>query len=103
MTFKEQQTVDLSVFFNADEFAGEHILDGVPMAVIIDDDRLEDIKAKSQYADAIYNAEKLMFVRQDEWGIIPVVGQFVDLDGDVYRVMSVKGSAVLEVILGATR
>lgn len=61
MTFKEQLNQDLEqVFFNSDEFAELHIINGHKIEVIVDNDRLKE-KSKKEY-DGLYIGELLIMV-----------------------------------------
>lgn len=50
--FKDYISSDLDMFFNLDEFAEEHNIDGKTMAVIIDNDMLQ--RRKMSQADGTY-------------------------------------------------
>lgn len=102
--FEEQLFWDLNaVFLNPSEFGETHILDGRPMTVVIDSDKLADLKSKAQYADAIYSAEVLLFVKAADLGYKPAVGSHLDLDDDEYQVAQVSGDMLYQIILEAVR
>lgn len=87
LSFREQMEKDINnVLFNKAEAAHEMIVNRVSMLVIEDNQKLEDLKAKSQYADAICTAEKLIYVRSKDFGAKPANGSVVTVDGETYRV-----------------
>jgi len=74
--FKEQIEADLDVFFNTDEFAEEHEIDGVTMPVIIDNDMLKEQQRKMMdpsgffLVDLVFHVKKSCFLRRPEAGNI---------------------------------
>lgn len=93
---------DLNVFFNEEEFAERHVVNEVEMTIVVDNDKLVDLKAKSQYASGISSAEKLIIVQKTEFGSKPAVGQIITVDDDIYRVVTVEEPlGVFEITLEA--
>lgn len=88
-TFKEVMRDDVSgVFMNADEFADIHIVDGKKMTVLIDDNEIiEREKKMKSNMDGVFVRQKLIYVKPEEFGAIPVVGRAIMLDGKPYRVL----------------
>lgn len=100
--FKKMVQSDLDMIFSVDMFAEEHIINGKKMVVIIDNDKLADLKAKSQYADGIATAEMLILIKSAEFGLKPAPMQIVSFDDDIYRVVTVLSSdGLFEIALEA--
>ena len=89
LSFKEAVTNDISaVFFNLEEFADTHNIDGTDMAAIIDDiEQVEREKRMKSYMDGIYARQVLIYVKASEFGPLPAQGRLVKLDGKRYMVL----------------
>ena len=60
--------------------------------------------AKAQYADAIYSASLLIFVKPKDLGFRrPAVKSIIEVDGKIYRVLQVSGELLYQLILEANR
>lgn len=59
-TFREQLEKDNAIFFNCNEFAEPHILNGHVINMVIDNDRLKE-KSRKEY-DGLYIGELLIIV-----------------------------------------
>lgn len=94
--FKDYISSDLDMFFNLDEFAEEHNIDGKTMAVIIDNDMLQ--RRKMSQADGTYTGELLFYVRKTEFGSRPALGQHVMFDDMPYRVVDCQEDSDLYII-----
>ena len=92
-----------TVFFNLDELAGTHQVNGRSISVIIDQERLEEMKAKPKYADGYNTATNLIYVKAADLPGKPAQGSHLELDGKIYRVQSVSGEDVWEITLEANR
>ena len=91
MTFKEQIAADVKVvFINLLEFADKHLVNGVLMDVIVDENELlERDKARLGInQDGLYNSRKLMYVPAEQYGAKPVAGSFLYLDKRKYMVVN---------------
>lgn len=92
MTFKEQIEQDnRAVFMNLDEFSEFHTVNGVEMAVQIDNNEMIDREKRYQYkrslyADGIYLKELLIYVKAEDFGKLPAVGRLLTLDGKNYMI-----------------
>lgn len=65
MNFKDMVNQDLrNVFFSNDEFAEIHTINGHPVEIIIDNDRLKEC-SKKEY-DGLYIGELLFFIPVDK-------------------------------------
>lgn len=108
MSFKEQIKSDLSVFFNLDEFAEIHNINGVDMPAVIDKDALQDRPRLSEefyhISEGVFIDSITLFVRLSDLGKRPVVGQDLKVDGRKYYVVSCNEmDGVLEIGLEAYR
>lgn len=103
MGFKDYLARDLEVFFNLNEFAEMHNIDGREIPAIVDSD-ITKIRSDNKYEryDGIYKGEVTVYVRAKDFTIRPVFGQAMRLDGQLYTVVeSNEVSGVLEIVLGA--
>ena len=104
-SFRDYMAKDIDdVLFNTDEAAQMVKVEGKEIPVIEDNKQLEDLKAKSQYADAIYTAEKLIFVRAKDLDFKPANGSILEIGEDVYRVLTCtdyNGGLWYQIVLAA--
>ena len=89
MAFKEQIAADNEkVFMNALEFSEEHIINGKKMLCIVDNTELMERRKKFQhpnfYADKIGIKEILIYVRAEDFGLLPSSGRKIIFDGKPY-------------------
>ena len=89
MSFKDMVQADLgNVFFNLNEFAEEHMIDGRKMVCIIDQDA--NVVAAVQGVAGIYAATRRIHVRESDMKVIPKEGMRLNLDGHYYFVTDAR-------------
>lgn len=106
MTFKEAVASDIgSVFFNLEEFADPHTIDGVEMPVLIDDiEHVNREKRMKSNMDGIYANQTLIFVPADRFGPLPARGRLLKLDTRRYTVIdATEEGGVYSITLEANR
>ena len=88
LTFKELLRQDVKkVFLNPGEFGEEHIVNGKPMLIIIDDNELtEREKRIKSHMDGIYRKQTLIYVSALDYGPFPGAGKAVKIDGTQFIV-----------------
>lgn len=88
MSLKDVMAADLTaVFFNPNEFAAEHNINGVNMVALVDSDITKERSNRiSGNFDGIYKSEISLFVRAADMAKRPVRGQALRLDGKLYVV-----------------
>ena len=93
------------VFLNTEEFSDTHIVNGVPMAVQIDDiEQIEREKRYNQNMDGIFVSQKLIYVSAEEFGPLPKQGTVLTLDKRTYRVAdAISEDGVYSITLEANR
>lgn len=94
---------DLNIFFNVDEFADLHEVNGQQMPVVFDADIL---KQRASYRDipidGVYYAKLVVFVKTASLGKPPVIGSVLRLDGNIFLVSDVsEANGILELTLEA--
>lgn len=91
-TFKEDLTEDLrGVFFDADEFAKEHDINGTVCLCVLEKPRTEEKYIRGATYDAyegVHGASVTVHVESRLLPEIPVEGMRFDLDGEVMLVDS---------------
>ena len=103
-TFKEDLTEDLrDVFFDVDEFAEEHDLNGTVCLCVLEKPRTEEKYIRGATYDAyegIHGASVTVHVESRLLPEIPVEGMRFDLDGEVMLVDSCTQEAgLLSIVL----
>lgn len=103
MNFKDCINSDInSVFFNLNEFANVHTLDGAEIRCIVDDDRLNEQTLKS--AQGTYMGVKLIHVPKTELKGRPKQGARLEFDGKIYTVEScIEDDGVFSITLDTTK
>lgn len=86
-TFKECVKDDVdNIFFNIDEFAENHIVDGKEYPIVIEE---EDVRrhsahweagAKQNFDTGLYNAHTILYIKVSDYGPRPKVGKYLELD-----------------------
>lgn len=87
-TFKEQLEKDFhDAFFNLNEFAELHNIDGKNIPVVVDNDTLLALNlGKNADSDGIFEDAKLFFVMKENLEHEPVIGQIMEFDGETYPI-----------------
>lgn len=84
-TFKEFLDSDLGVFFNIDEMAKTHNINGEELEVIVDDEGLMESKIK--YGDT-FQVDLLFYVKKTDIDE-PMIDEHIDFDNGTYLVKDV--------------
>ena len=103
MSFKEQIQKDLdAVFFNLDEFAELHRVEGKQIAVVVDDDQLDNLK-KGQILGLV-EADMLLMGREADFPVSLEPGRLLNVDGrEMLVAKSGKDMGMVEVALRQNR
>lgn len=103
MSFKEQIQQDLvAVFLDLDEFAELHRVEGVEIAVVVDNDRLEKLK-KGQILGLV-EADMLLMGRASDFPADLEPGRLLNVDGrELIVANSGKDMGLVEVALSQNR
>lgn len=99
---------DISIFLNPEEFGELLEIDGRRLPVLVDNEKLAELKNKAQYADQIRTADMLLFVRTADLGYIPAQKAHIRVRGGRSAVtkrvaMVTQTDGVLELILEENR
>lgn len=87
--FKRMVKSDIrNVFINSEEFADMHMINGVEMAAVIDENELlqRQLKSKLTSGAAVYKRTTLLYVAASEYGPLPAIGREIVVDGRPFRV-----------------
>lgn len=106
MGFKEQFLEDLDeVFFNSEEFAELHMINGQETLIVIDNDALAELYiSRDTHTDQIFTDSIMFCVRKKDLDFEPVVDQYLEYDGDSYLITNVKiSTGTYTVVLGGNR
>ena len=103
MSFKEQLQKDLdSVFFNLDEFAELHRIEGKEIPVVVDNDQLNKLK-KGQILGLI-EADMLLMGKESDFPANLEPGRLLNVDGrEMLVANSGKDLGLVEVALRQNR
>lgn len=103
MSFKEQILKDLdAVFFNLDEFAELHRVEGIQIAVVVDNDQLNKLK-KGQILGLV-EADMLLMGRETDFPASLEPGRLLNVDGrEMLVANSGKDMGLVEVALRQNR
>ena len=95
ISFKQQLEADLDIFFNADEFAETHNLNGEDVVCILEGLTTKEMLTKANNTPAFDGVSALTRILHIKTSDLPerlAHGNVVELDGDTFRV----GDAVEE-------
>ena len=102
-TFKEIITNDINnVFINQEEFSEKHLINGMELDIIIDENELTEREQSKQY-EGIYKKKVLIYIASS---VIrkPSVGAQLSLDNKPYIVLDVtEEGGIYAVTLGANK
>lgn len=89
LSFKDILHQDIKrVFLNPEEFGEEHLVNGKPMVISIDDlENVEREKKMKSYMDGIHTRQVLFYVAADDFGTLPIEGGMLTMDGQRYTVV----------------
>lgn len=101
--FKDYLASDISVFFNSDEFAELHDIDGQQVLAVVDIDILKvRSDRRAERYDGVYKGEVTVYVKAADLPSRPVHGQHLRLDKKLYLVAEcTENMGVLEITLEA--
>ena len=90
-SFKEQLEKDFDdTFFNLDEFAELHTIDGNEIPVVVDNEALLSLNmGKTVETDGIFTDSIIIFVQRKYLDYEPVIGQVIEFDGVTYPIDNV--------------
>lgn len=85
--FKDMVARDVhTTFLNVDEFSDTHTVNGVEMAVQIDNNEQIN-REKRQSPEGTFRNQKLIYVSAADYGPLPRQGSAINLDGRTYKVV----------------
>lgn len=93
MNFKNQLTEDLDVFFNVAEFGEVHKIGNKDVIIIIDNEKLENDKAKTKdtaYLQMLNKASILFFAKKSDFEKLPKVNENIIFDGKPNKVININ-------------
>lgn len=105
-TLKDFINDDLDVFFNLNEFADEHKLDGEILSLIVVDNQFNDDKTnylrEQQYASQeVFKETKTIYVKSTDY-IVPKIDSSITLDGEFYFVDEAgEQNGVIRIVISA--
>lgn len=105
-TFKDFVKEDLSVFFNAEEFANLHEIDGENvLAIIVDNDSTDNIagftREQAYATQEVFKVLKTIYVKSAEF-YVPKVDSEITIDGEKYFVEATGDeNGVIRIVVSA--
>lgn len=106
MNFKEALEKDLSsVFFNVDELADKHVLNGEELDLVVEDTSLEEIKGfgrdQLDASQEVYKVFKTIFVKSSDF-YVPKVDSLLTLDGyEFYVEEAAEDLGIIRILVSA--
>ncbi len=102
MGFKEQIQNDLEIFFNSDEFAGTHRIEGKELEVIIEENTLNPLKQGEILG--LIEADMLIIGKEADFSKKMEPGYLLNVDGkEMIIIKSAKNMGVIEIALSQNR
>lgn len=107
MSFKDQLIADLdSVFFNDEEFASDHFINGYSVRCVVDDNTNQErsYSKADGLNDGVFVAIVTVYLKTSDFAYRPVQGEQLTLDNQGYLVVSTSESdGMLEIKLQANQ
>lgn len=103
MTFKEAAAADIkNTFFNIDEFAEVHSVNGNDIPAVIDNDKMNELLNKFAPLNTVYEKMILFYTQKELLGFIPRINCSIMFDGEIYQIADVydDGHGVLMITIG---
>lgn len=90
-SFKDQLEKDFdNTFFNLNEFAEIHDIDGKKVPIVVDNETLLQLNlGKTADSDGIFQDNRMFFVLKKYLDYEPVIGQIMEFDGEPYQIGNV--------------
>lgn len=79
-----------SVFINLDEFAESHIVNGESVSCIVEKDITAGRDGREVNFEGVFMNTLTIYIASGDMDSRPVEGQYIDFDGEDYRVMNVS-------------
>lgn len=95
-SFKDFMESDMKSFFNSEEFAERHRINGEDKLITLDQDLLESRKIK--YAEGTYSGNLLFSIKKTDLQEKPQEESIMSFDGEPMRVKSVQEDMGIYVI-----
>ncbi len=94
-SFKDILNNDIkATFLNPYEFGEEHIVQGKPMIIVLDDmENIEREKKMKPCAGGLYARQLLFYVSAEDFGPLPAQGGLITLDDKRYTVVDATDEA----------
>ncbi len=92
-TFKDCLKADLELtFFNANEFAESHNVDGKNVLVVIQEDgtRERDPREDQSYDNRLYKGWMVLHIRREDYGPLPPVDKKIRIDNRRFQIKQCK-------------
>lgn len=90
MTFKEYAAKDINeIFFNCNEFAEVHSINGQEISIIIDEHKLNEQNNKFNPLNEFSEKMILFYVSKDNLEFSPKINTNLMFDGELYQVFDV--------------
>lgn len=103
-TFKDFLVEDLDVFFNLDELASEHELDGEKVTLVLinnrSDNNMTGFSREQLYAaQEVFKQYKTIYVKSIDYHV-PKIDTIVRLDGNEYYVEEAsEGNGIIRIVM----
>lgn len=104
-SFKDLIRGDNNIFINPKEFGDKHLIDGVEMYVIIDNNEMLERETRYKIHDyGLYTKQILIYVSAEEFGPLPAVGRLIKFDKQSYRIIdAINEDGIYSITLEANK
>lgn len=107
ISFKSVLKDDIKqVFLNFDEFGEYHKINGETVLIIIDENELTEREKRihRNMNTELHKKQLLFYVAAEDFGLLPVPGRTLDLDGKQYEITDAENEdGIYSINLEATR
>lgn len=104
-SFKDLIQGDNNIFINPKEFGVKHLIDGIEMNVIIDNNEMLERETRYKVHDyGLFKKQLLIYVLSEEIGPLPAVGRIIKLDRQTYKIIdAINEDGIYSITLEANK
>lgn len=101
-TFKDYVNTDREIFINFNEFADNHLINGLEILCIIDEDinKERKLNKESQNFNGVFTDTISLFIKEEGLKVQPAIGELMTIDQERYIVINIASNVgILEIEL----
>lgn len=104
-SFKDLIQGDNKIFINPKEFGDQHLIDGIEMNVIIDNNEMLERETRYKIHDyGLFTKQLLIYVLAEQFGPLPAVGRILKVGKQLYKIIdAINEDGIYSITLEANK